>query len=184
MKIPAALINLDFIAPSPAEIIIERYLPAVLILFAVLIVIVIIMLIIIFTIRKRKNRKKWQHWLKKEMKTILPEMLFALLLTVMIETAAALVLKVKTKKDILNIVIINCITNPILNIALAAASALTSNKTPLFILFLIFEALAVISEYCFYKKRMEYNYINLLLFSFILNGFSFFTGILLRIFCN
>ena len=41
-----------------------------------------------------------------------------LLLTIIIELAISLIIGVKEKKDINNIIIINCITNPILNIIL------------------------------------------------------------------
>ena len=41
-----------------------------------------------------------------------------LLLTIIIELAISLILGIKEKKDINNIIIINCITNPILNIIL------------------------------------------------------------------
>ena len=111
------------------------------------------------------------------------QMLQNLLLTVVFETAAALLLGVRKKRDILFVVLINGITNPIINYAMLLVTfALPSgsHSAAYYAVLVVFEILVVIWEYKFYQKRLTYNKINLLLFSLVLNGVSVTLGFVLE----
>ena len=100
-----------------------------------------------------------------------------LLLTIIIETAIALILKVRDKDDIKKIICINCITNPIINyIMLVVVYIFSTGLTEQLFLF-VFEMIVVYSEYRYYKKKLKYNKMNLLLLSTILNASSYFIGL-------
>lgn len=103
----------------------------------------------------------------------------ALIMTLIIELGMALILKVRDKLDLLYIALINCITNPILNIILVLiVSFFVKNNIVFYIIVIIFEIIVVFVEYLFYKNRLKYNRISLLLFSFILNASSFGLGLI------
>ncbi len=102
-----------------------------------------------------------------------------LLLTIIIEVIVALILSVKDKKDILNVVLVNVITNPIV----------VMTQTILYIKFgyniemigiLVLEISVVLVEGLIYKKVLNYNKINPLLLSLLLNASSFFIGELIN----
>ena len=100
-----------------------------------------------------------------------------LLLTIIIETTIALILKVRDKDDIKKIICINCITNPIINyIMLVVVYIFSTGLTEQLFLF-VFEMIVVYSEYRYYKKKLKYNKMNLLLLSTILNASSYFIGL-------
>lgn len=102
-----------------------------------------------------------------------------LLLTIIIELAISLILGIKEKKDINNIIIINCITNPILNIILLIIMYFISNNIIIYSLIFIFEIIVIYLEYLYYKNRIIFKNINILLFSIILNTISFMTGLII-----
>ena len=104
------------------------------------------------------------------------QILFNLSLTLIIETIVALLLKVRNKNDLLNVLIVNYITNPIINISMIIIMYFIKSNIIINSFIFIFELLVVYYEYVFYKKRFIYNRINLLLFSFILNLISFLSG--------
>ena len=110
-------------------------------------------------------------------------MLQALLLTVLFETAAALLLGVRKRQDILTVILINCITNPIINFVMLLVVFLfpyDSHRLLYYALLVVFELAVVFWEYSFYKKRFAYDKINLLLFSLILNAISVTLGFVLQ----
>ncbi len=108
---------------------------------------------------------------------VLARMVRNLLLTVIIETVIALLLKARHKTDIKNIIIINCITNPILNYVMLIVAYFVSNRIIIYTVLFAFEMIVVYSEYKYYQKKLNYNNMNLLGFSAILNASSYFVGL-------
>jgi len=103
-----------------------------------------------------------------------------LLLTIIIELIIALILGVRNKKDIINIILVNVITNPIV----------VMSQTLLYIKFgyniemigiAILEVLVVLVEGLIYKKVLNYKKINPILLSLILNALSFLIGELINL---
>lgn len=102
-------------------------------------------------------------------------MVRAVILTVIIEICASLIIGIRNKKDLLNIILVNIMTNPLVNsitIFLNFYFGIFSRNVGLIIL----EILAVISEGFVYKKYLKFNKINPYVLSLILNGFSYFIG--------
>ncbi len=102
-------------------------------------------------------------------------MIICLFLTIIIEGIVAVLLKVRDKKDFINIILVNCMTNPLvvtipmyLNISYSYIYGMIS--------YFLLEVFAVISEGYVYKKYLNYTKINPFLFSFILNFISFLLG--------
>ncbi len=107
-------------------------------------------------------------------------MIRCLLLTIIIELIVALILGVRDKKDIINVILVNVITNPVVVVS----------QTLLYIKFGytiemigigILEVVVVIVEGLIYKKVLKYNKLNPILLSLLLNATSFFIGELINI---
>ena len=106
----------------------------------------------------------------------------ALALTLIIELSVALLLKVRNKYDIIYIALINCVTNPLINIIYAGI--IIFFKVPeghiiRYIEVLILELAVWLSEVLFYKKMLEYKKLPGLLLSLILNLTSFLLGLII-----
>lgn len=99
-------------------------------------------------------------------------------ITIIIETLLAYILKIREKEDLLNIIIINFITNVALNIFIIISSILF-NK--LIINIILLEILIVVIEGIFYKKKLSYKKINPFLISLILNTASYLFSIIIKI---
>ena len=99
-------------------------------------------------------------------------------ITIIIETLLAYLLKIREKEDLLNIVIINFITNVALNIFIIINTTLF-NK--LIINILLLEILIIVVEGIFYKKKLSYKKINPFLISLILNTVSYLFSIIIKI---
>lgn len=112
---------------------------------------------------------------------ILIQMLCNLSLTIIIELGIALLLGIKEKKDILNLIVINCITNPILNYIMMVVVYLTSNNVIIYFLFFLFEIMVIDLEYRFYKKKLVFKKISLLLLSIMLNISSLILGLIISV---
>ena len=99
----------------------------------------------------------------------------AAILTVIIETCASFIIGIRNKKDVLNVVLANIMTNPILN-------AITIFLNFYFGIFtrnigiVVLEILAVITEGFIYKRYLNFKKINPYLLSLILNIFSYLFG--------
>ena len=102
-----------------------------------------------------------------------------LLLTIIIELIVALILGIRNKKDIINVILVNVITNPVV----------VMSQTLLYIKFgsniemigiIILEILVVLVEGLIYKKVLDYMKINPLVLSLLLNASSFFIGELIN----
>jgi len=100
-----------------------------------------------------------------------------LLLTILFESLAALILRIRDKKDLILIVLVNILTNPALvYICLVLMYYLGIGKTYL-ITYIILEPIVIYVEYLMYRKYLNSN-INCLKLSIILNIISIIGGIL------
>ena len=102
-------------------------------------------------------------------------MVRCLILTIIIESAAAFLFGVRNKKDFLNILLINVITNPLVVTTEVAVGMLFGNGTAEIFEYFV-EAAVVLTEGLFYRKFLRYKKINPILLSFILNGLSYLIG--------
>lgn len=102
-------------------------------------------------------------------------MLICLLLTIIIEVLVSLVLRVQDKKDIINIILVNVLTNPSV-VVFPYIIGLYYGITYRYILLIILELYAFFMEGFIYKKVLKYKKINCYLLSLILNLSSYFIG--------
>ena len=103
-------------------------------------------------------------------------MLISLTLTLVFEVGLALILKYRGK-DILNVVLVNILTNPLLNSVIVAINYYYGLKTRNVCLFIL-EIVVVIVEGFIYQKYLKRRVINGFLLSLILNLVSYGLGIL------
>lgn len=108
-------------------------------------------------------------------------MIFCLVSTILIEFISAYILKIRDKKDYLNIFLVNVITNPIV-VLFPYVIYLYLGVIYRFILIIILEILAVLVEGLFYKKYLKFNEINYFKLSLILNLVSYGVGVIIDIF--
>ena len=102
-------------------------------------------------------------------------MIRCLILTIIIECSFAYLLKVNEKKDLINVILVNVITNPIvviIPIYLGLKFGLLYRNINLIIL----EILTIIIEGLCYKKNLNFKKMNPFLLSFILNFLSYCIG--------
>ena len=89
---------------------------------------------------------------------ILLHMLWNLALTIVFETGIAVLLGVRKKQDILYIILVNCITNPLLNFTMLFNIFLFTSyqgvHAIVWVLFAFCEILVVLYEYRFFKKNL------------------------------
>lgn len=106
----------------------------------------------------------------------------ALALTLIIELSVALLLKVRNKYDIIYIALINCVTNPLINViyvGIIIFFKVPADSIIRYIAVFILELAVWLSEGLFFKKMLEYKKIHGLILSLILNATSFFLGLLI-----
>lgn len=106
-------------------------------------------------------------------------MLIALTVTIIIEVVVAIILKVKDKKDYLNIILVNIITNPLVAIIpfyLNIHYGIAARN----ICLAIMEIWAVLLEGYIYRKYLKYDKINPYVFSLILNITSYSLGLVIN----
>lgn len=108
-------------------------------------------------------------------------MIRCLLLTIIIELVVGFILGIRDKKDIINIMLVNVITNPIVVITPIIVYLRFGYKFEIITL-IILEILTVIVEGLIYRKTLRYNKMNLILFSLILNACSYFIGEIINLF--
>lgn len=109
---------------------------------------------------------------------ILLIMLICLSSTIMIELIMSLLLGIRNKKDILNVILVNIMTNPlIVSILMYITYNRLFNTT---ISIIILEILVVLTEGFTYKKVLTFDKINPYVLSLILNISSYFIGGLLN----
>ena len=106
-------------------------------------------------------------------------MVFDLLSTIIMEMFFAFVLRVKKWKDYLNIILVNILTNPIVNAVpfyMNIKYGVTYRNISLFVL----EILTVLEEGFIYSKYLNYKKINPYLLALILNICSYFIGVIIN----
>lgn len=106
-------------------------------------------------------------------------MIRCLILTILIEIIVGIILKIRDKRDLLNILFVNLITNPIVStfpVYFNVKYGILERNIVLFIL----EVLAVLVEGKIYKKYLIYKKINSYILSIILNAASYFLGIIIN----
>lgn len=105
----------------------------------------------------------------------------SLILTILIEVTVALIIGIRKRKDIINVILVNMITNPIVNIipiTLNVYIGLYARNISLIVL----EIFALFTEAFIYKEVLKYKKINWFLVSLILNAASFGIGEILNYF--
>jgi len=102
-------------------------------------------------------------------------LLTCLITTIVVEIVLAYLFKVKSKKDYLNIILVNIITNPIV-VLFPYIIYLYHGITARYISLAILELLAFLTEGFIYYKFLKYKKINGYLLSLILNLSSYIIG--------
>lgn len=106
----------------------------------------------------------------------LPKVMFnCLIITIILEVFTALIFKVRSTKDLLNIVLINIVTNPVLVVITYYVNIYYSMKV-YYIVLIILELCVVFIEGFVYKKYLKFKNINPFVLAFILNCSSYFIG--------
>lgn len=105
-------------------------------------------------------------------------MLICLSSTIVIELIMSLLLGMRNKKDILNVILVNIMTNPlVVSILMYITYNRLFNTT---ISIIILEILVILTEGFTYKKVLTFDKINPYVLSLILNISSYFIGRLLN----
>lgn len=102
-------------------------------------------------------------------------MLRALICTIIIEVCVALLLKVRNKKDILNIVLVNCLTNPLVT-SIPVYVNIRYGVMQRHVTLGTLEIITLIVEGYIYLKVLNYKKINPFILSLILNLSSYLIG--------
>lgn len=102
-------------------------------------------------------------------------MVLCLIVTIFVEVMVALILKIYNKIDILNVVLVNFFTNPLL-VSLLYLVFLKYGAIAKIVFEVTMEILIFIVEGAIYKKYLKYDKINPYLVSFVLNAASYFIG--------
>ncbi len=102
-------------------------------------------------------------------------MIRCLIYTIIIELGIALILRVRNKKDLLNIVLVNIVTNPLV-VSIPVFVLVKYEYKSSVISLIILEILTVLCEGLIYLKTLAYKKINPFMLSLILNASSYFIG--------
>ena len=110
---------------------------------------------------------------------IIYPLLFCLLLAIVIETATAFLLGVRTRRDLRLVAYVNCITNPTV-VYIMLWVLLLHSRTIYWLAVIVLELTVVWAEYKLYKKFLENARISPLLLSVICNVVSYGVGVLIQ----
>ncbi len=102
-------------------------------------------------------------------------MIKCLLLTILIEVTIAILLKVRDKKDLINVTLANIITNPVV-VTIPVYFNLRYGLLERNIVLYTLEILTVITEGLIYKRVLNYKKINPFILALILNLSSYMIG--------
>lgn len=106
----------------------------------------------------------------------LPYIMFkCLICTIIIEVLVALLLKIKEKKDLLNITFVNILTNPLV-VSIPTYVMVKYGYHYQTIVLIVLEILTVIVEGLIYLKVLKYKKVNPFIISIILNLSSYLIG--------
>lgn len=106
-------------------------------------------------------------------------LIVCLLSTIIVEVIVSLFLKVRDKKDILNIILVNIMTNPLLVSITVYINIFYGLKYKNIIIYPL-EILVVLVEGLVYKRYLKYKKINPYLLSLILNISSYLIGLFIN----
>ncbi len=106
-------------------------------------------------------------------------LIVCLLSTIIVEVIVSLLLKVRDKKDILNIILVNIMTNPLLVSITVYINIFYGLKYKNIIIYPL-EILVVLVEGLVYKRYIKYKKINPYLLSLILNISSYLIGLFIN----
>ena len=110
----------------------------------------------------------------------LPYIMFkCLIFTIIIEVIIGLIIGIRNKKDILNVVLVNIFTNPLVS-SIPILVYIKFGYTYEMISLLILELFAIFSEGFIYSKVLKYKKINPYIISLILNISSYGIGLLIN----
>lgn len=107
-------------------------------------------------------------------------MLKCLICTILIEFVGSIIIGVRNKKDLINIILVNIMTNPLVTsipVYFNIRYGIFERNIALGIL----EILTLVVEGFIYKKYLEFKKINPYMLSLILNSLSFFIGELINL---
>lgn len=102
-------------------------------------------------------------------------MIKCLICTIVIELCVALILKVKNRKDLLNIVLVNIVTNPLV-VSVPIFILVRYGYDSSIITLIILEIITVLFEGLIYLKVLSYKRINPFVLSLLLNFSSYLIG--------
>lgn len=108
-------------------------------------------------------------------------MLVSLLCTIVIESVIAYLLGVRSKRDFVNIILVNILTNPLV-VSISFSTNILFGVEYKNIVLLILEFSALITEGFIYNKYLEHRKLNPYLISLILNFASYSIGFLINSF--
>ncbi len=103
----------------------------------------------------------------------------SLLATLVIEIVGALFIGIRSKKDLINVLIVNIMTNPLV-VSIAFMINLRHGLIMKRIAMIILEFLAFFSEGFVYKRVLEYKRMNGYIVSLVLNVTSYLLGIIVN----
>lgn len=106
-------------------------------------------------------------------------MIRSLVCTLVIEIVFALILGVRNKKDILNVALVNIMTNPIV-VSVSFVTGFLYGQDARLIAVIVLELFALVSEGLVYYKTLRYGKINSFLLSLLLNGASYGLGLVIN----
>lgn len=106
-------------------------------------------------------------------------MLISLLCTIVIEVIFGFAFGIRKKRDLLNIILVNILTNPLL-VSLTFSINILYGLRIYYKFLIMLEILVVLVEGLVYKKNLEFRKINVFVFSLILNCCSYFLGTLIN----
>lgn len=107
-------------------------------------------------------------------------MLKCLLCTIIIEVIIAIIFGIRGKKDILNVILVNIVTNPLVTsipVFINIKYGILERHIVLFVL----EIFTLVFEASIYKKYLDYKKIKPFLVSLILNLGSYILGLLINL---
>ena len=106
-------------------------------------------------------------------------MIRCLIITIVIELIVGIIIGIRDKKDILNIILVNIMTNPVV-VSVPVLFLLLYGTTARWIILFVLEMLTIIVEGFVYFKFFKYKKINGFLVSLILNFASYGIGEILN----
>lgn len=104
-----------------------------------------------------------------------------LLFTILIEVCISLLFGVKKRRDIINIILVNIVTNPIV-VLFPYVAYLFYGKMVRCIVLLLLELFTVIVEGYIYNRYLDYSKVNSYLLSLVLNISSYLLGVVVNYF--